>query len=67
MNFIKILFNKIKEKNILKKLEKITLKINIKTFFYYVINTVFIFFSSLIYNSLVICLIIYLFFLLFKF
>ena len=61
MNFIKILFNKIKEKNILKKIEKITLKINIKTFFYYVINTVFIFFSSLIYNSLVICLIIYLF------
>ena len=61
MNFIKILFNKIKEKNILKKIEKIKLKINIKTFFYYVINTVFIFFSSLIYNSLVICLIIYLF------
>ena len=61
MNFIKILFNKIKEKNILKKIEKITLKNNIKTFFYYVINTVFIFFSSLIYNSLVICLIIYLF------
>ena len=61
MNFIKILFNKIKEKNILKKLEKITFKINNKTFFYYVINTVFIFFSSLIYNSLVICLIIYLF------
>ena len=61
MNFIKILINKIKEKNILKKIEKITLKINIKTFFYYVINTVFIFFSSLIYNSLVICLIIYLF------
>ena len=61
MNFIKNIFNKIKEKNILKKIEKIKLKNNIKTFFYYEINTVFIFFSSLIYNSLLIFLIIYLF------